>query len=340
MASRLNNTGRPAGSSAGRRPESSAAPAGAEQLSREGGRLLRGRIIRALRGFYYVQVGDREMECQARGVFRKREQTPYVGDQVEVECSGQLGYIMKIEERKNFLIRPPLANIDQLVMTVSILEPAPNTLVLDKLIAIAELKGIEPVVVVTKADLAPPEQSQQFLEIYRRAGFETVGFSAVTGQGLERVKELLRGRVSGFCGNSGVGKTTLLNCLEPALSLDTGSISKKLGRGRHTTRHVELFPLFTGEEGPPSYIADTPGFSAIEVEQFDTILKEQLPDCFREFAPYIGKCKFTSCSHTCEKGCAVLEGLEKGEIALSRHESYRQMYADAKNIKEWELKDR
>ena len=340
MTSRLNKKGAapPAGFPSGGRADSRPAAPQGEDVPESAPR-LRGRIIRALRGFYYVQTEGREVECQARGVFRRREQTPYVGDWVEIAISGQLGYIMKIEERKNFLIRPPLANIDQLVMTVSIVEPAPNTLVLDKLIAIAELKGIEPVVVVTKADLAPEEQSCRFLEIYRQAGFETVSFSAVTGQGLEQVKALLRGKVSGFCGNSGVGKTTLLNCLEPGLDLSTGGISKKLGRGRHTTRHVELFPILFREE-EVSYIADTPGFSAVEVEQFETILKEQLPDCFREFAPYIGRCKFTSCSHTCEKGCAVLEGLEKGKIALSRHESYRQMYEDAKNIKEWELKDR
>ena len=339
MDSRLNSKGRATGSVGGRedspsRPSLPPVDRGREDVT------VHGRIIRALRGFYYVKTEDGEIECQARGVFRKREQTPYVGDRVEVAVSGQLGYIMKMEERKNFLIRPPLANIDQLVMTVSILEPAPNTLVLDKLIAIAELKGIEPAVVVTKVDLAPEEQTSRFLEIYRQAGFDTVAFSAVTGQGLEQIKALLRGKVSGFCGNSGVGKTTLLNCLEPGLSLDTGDISKKLGRGRHTTRHVELFPLFAGEGDNASYIADTPGFSAIEVEQVETILKEQLPACFREFAPYIGKCRFTNCSHTCEKGCAVLEGLEKGEIAPSRHESYRQMYQDAKNIKEWELKDR
>lgn len=263
---------------------------------------------------------------------RKKRITPYVGDRVLLELSdGQMPQITEIKERKNSLIRPPIANIDMLVLVCSICDPYPSTKILDRLIAVAEHKGITPVIVVTKTDL-DSARAEEFAEIYRRAGFETILTSPEDESGIERLKEVMKSKVSAFSGNSGVGKSTILNRIAPQLSIPTGETSKKLGRGRHTTRHVELYELDFG-----ALVADTPGFSSVEIAQFDIILKDELENCFREFAPYIGECRFTGCSHTKEKGCAVLEALKNGEIAQSRHESYVMMYDEAKQIKEWDL---
>lgn len=289
-----------------------------------------GLIIKATGGFYYVLCGEVTYECRARGVFRKWEQSPLVGDRVTVSVlPNEKGYIYAIHERKNSLVRPPLANIDQLVMVVSMAEPAPNLLVMDKLIAVAEHQDVEPVLVFTKCDLADPAP---YAEIYRKAGFRVYEVCSTEHRGTGAVLEMLMGRVSAFCGNSGAGKSTLLNEILPELSLSTAEISKKLGRGRHTTRHTELFAL----EGS-GFVADTPGFSAIEMERMEIIRKDALQYCFREFEPYIMKCKFTGCSHVSEKGCAVLAAKEQGIISESRHKNYCVMYEEAKQIKEWEL---
>lgn len=294
---------------------------------------IRGRIVKSLGGFYYVADSENKeniIECRARGVFRQQNIKPCVGDWAEVELTPQgKGYVVELEPRKNSLVRPPLANLDQLVLVVSIADPAPNAFVLDKLIAIAEYQKIEPVIVITKCDLADP---QVFANIYRKAGFQVYLTKSLEHQGLEVVMEMLQGKTSAFCGNSGAGKSTLLNAIDPRLSLDTGDISQKLGRGRHTTRHVELFELQNG-----GFVADTPGFSAVDLEKFQTILKDELADCFREMRPYEGKCRFTGCSHTKESGCAVLQAVKDGEISESRHQSYLNLYELAKNIKEWEL---
>ncbi len=293
---------------------------------------VKGQIIKSLGGFYYVQTSDQEvLECRACGAFRNKNIKPCVGDFAAVERTGEgTGYVVELRERKNSLIRPPLANLDQLVLVVSIADPAPNALVLDKLIAIAEYQKIEPVIVVTKADLKDPKP---FAEIYRRAGFSTAVVCSMTGDGVEEVKALLSGKFSAFCGNSGAGKSSLLNALDKRFSIDTADISQKLGRGRHTTRHVEIYTLDNGAR-----VADTPGFSAVELEKFQIIRKEELQHCFREFEPYLGQCQFTGCSHTKEKGCAVLAALQKNEIAAQRHQSYLSLYEQAKQIKEWELK--
>ena len=295
--------------------------------------IVRGRIIKSLGGFYYVSDSENKeniIECRARGAFRQQNLKPCVGDWAEVELTPQgKGYVQKIEPRKNSLVRPPLANLDQLIMVESIADPAPNPFVLDKLIAIAEYQGIEPVIVMTKCDLADPTE---FADIYRKAGFSVYLTKSLEKEGIEEVLAMMAGKTSAFCGNSGAGKSTLLNAIDPRLSLDTGDISQKLGRGRHTTRHVELYELPNG-----GVVADTPGFSAVDLEKFQVILKDELADCFREFAPYEGKCKFRGCSHTKETGCAVLEAVENGEISQSRHQSYVSLYDIAKNIKEWEL---
>lgn len=289
-----------------------------------------GLIIKATGGFYYVLCEGTVYECRARGVFRKRELSPLVGDRVTISVlPKEKGYIHEVHDRKNSLVRPPLANIDRLVMAVSVAEPSPNLLVIDKLIAVAEHQDVEPVLVFTKCDLADPEP---YAQIYRRAGFEVYEVCSKEHRGTEAVLEMLKGKVSAFCGNSGAGKSTLLNEILPELSLSTAEISKKLGRGRHTTRHTELFAVEGG-----GWVADTPGFSAIEMERMEIIRKEALQYCFREFEPYIMKCRFTGCSHVSEKGCAVLAAKEAGIIPESRHRNYCIMYEEAKQIKEWEL---
>lgn len=294
----------------------------------------KGYLLKGVGGFYYVEGEDgRIYECKARGIFRKRKMSPYAGDRVilTVEEDGT-GTIEEIEPRKNQLIRPPVANIDQLFIVVSVREPSPSTLIIDKIIAAAENKGIEPVLVISKADL---EDAGWLCEIYDKAGIPCIPISSVTGEGVEKVREMLCGKISAFTGNSGVGKSTLLNCVDPRLALETGEISQKLGRGRHTTRQVELLHLPGG-----GYVADTPGFSSMDLERYELVRKEDLPHCFREFAPYLGECRFTSCSHTCEKGCAVLEAVKEGKIASSRHESYVAMYQEVKDVKEWQMKEK
>lgn len=289
-----------------------------------------GLIVKSLGGFYYVYTGSEVIECRARGAFRNEKISPCVGDHAELEMTdGGKGYVTAIGERKNHLLRPPLSNLDQLVLVSSAAQPFPNLSVLDRMIAICEKKGIEPILVFTKGDLG---DTGSLAELYRRAGFRTVRVCCPTGEGVEEVKALLAGRISAFTGNSGVGKSTLLNAIAPRLGLQTADISLKLGRGRHTTRHVELFAI-PGD----GWVADTPGFSAMDYQRFEVILKNELESCFREFAPYLGECQFTGCSHTAEKGCAVRQALAAGEISQSRYESYCAMYQEAKNIKEWEL---
>lgn len=289
-----------------------------------------GLIIKATGGFYYVQCGDELYECRARGLFRKEKITPYVGDYVDVELTGEgTGYLVAIGERKNSLIRPPLANIDRLALVVSAHEPQPNPFVTDKMITIAERRNIEPVIIMTKTDLG---DYHDFGSIYESGGFRVIYTSAINGEGVDEVRQLLSSGITAFTGNTGTGKSSLLNGLDSRLCLPTAAISKKLGRGRHTTRHVELFHLESG-----GYVADTPGFSAVELEQFELMLASELEDLFREFEPYLGKCKFTGCAHICEKGCAVLAALKNGEIHPSRHKSYAALYNQLKDVKEWQL---
>lgn len=289
-----------------------------------------GKIIKGIGGFYYVETADAVFECKARGIFRKEKITPLVGDNVTftIHENGE-NTIDKIEPRKNSLIRPPLANLDQLIIVASTCSPSPSTLLIDKMTAIACKKGIEPIIVISKADLS---NADELAEIYKTAGFKTFTVSSVKDEGTEEIKSVLAGKVSAFTGNSGVGKSTLLNSLDSRLGLSTGEISEKLGRGRHTTRHCELFKVCGG------YVADTPGFSSLDLERCEIILKDDLPYAFHDFLPYLDDCRFSSCTHQHDKGCAVLQAVENGEIAKSRHESYIAMYEAVKNLKEWELK--
>lgn len=288
-----------------------------------------GVIRKALSGFYYVQVGGEEVTCRARGKFRHQKITPLVGDRVAItrqpDGSGSLDEILP---RRNAFQRPAVANIDQLVIIASGAIPVSDPFLLDRIISLAESKGCQPILCVNKWDLVP---AQELLDIYRTAGIPALPVSAVTGQGIEELRGLLAGKISAFTGNSGVGKSSILNALDPAFALATGQISEKLGRGRHTTRHVELFPVAGG------LIADTPGFSAFDQEKGGEALdKEVLAETFREFRPYLGQCRFVGCAHVKEKGCAVLEALAEGKISPSRHRSYVRLYELAKENKPWE----
>ena len=289
-----------------------------------------GIIIKLTGGFYYVETAEKVYECKARGKFRHKDKSPCVGDYVELEFQKE-GYtlISKIINRKNRLVRPAVANIDKLFIIVSTCKPLPNTLIIDKIIASAINKNIEPIIIISKIDLAP---YQEIEKIYVNAGFKTIVYSGEDENSLNKIKDLLKDGISVFTGNSGVGKSTLLNYIFPNLDLATSHTSEKLGRGRHTTRTVELFKTYGG------YVADTPGFSNMELERYEIIKKEDIQHCFPEFEKYLGLCKFNSCAHVKEKGCKILEALEKGEIEKSRFDSYVAMYNEVKDIKEWQLK--
>ncbi len=291
---------------------------------------MKGRIIKGVGGLYIVADENFKFyECKVRGKFRKEQIIPLAGDFVEFENDNQGKYVIeKIYEKRNSLIRPAVANIDRLFIVVSTFDPVPNLYVIDKTIAIAEYKGIEPIIVITKTDL---RDNKEIFEIYLKSNIKTLVTNIVTKEGIEEFKSLLTGKVCAVTGNSGVGKSTLLNCICPNLCLSTSQTSKKLGRGRHTTRHVELFYINGG------YIADTPGFSSLDVEKYDVIFKDDLQFCFAEMREYIGRCKFNGCSHTSEKGCAVIEAVENGKIQKSRFESYVNLYNEVKDLKEWEV---
>lgn len=291
-----------------------------------------GLIVKALGGFYYVETSLGIFECHAKGAFRRANISPMVGDHVRIELDPQLkGTVSEVFERKNQILRPPMANIDKLFIVTSICEPVPNTQIIDKFITMSENKEIEPIIIVTKSDLM---ETASFEKIYKNAGFTVLSVNNNKSDFASLVKEMLKDSICAFTGNTGVGKSSFLNALYPEFKIETAHISKKLGRGRHTTRHVELYKL----NDIKGYVADTPGFSSMDLMQYDLILKEDLQYCFREFSPFLGKCKFMDCSHTVEKGCAVLAALQDGLIEQSRHDSYKALFADAKNIKEWEHK--
>lgn len=291
-----------------------------------------GMILKAVGGLYYTETPLGVYECKARGIFRKRNISPCAGDRVLLsDISGSTAVVDEILPRKNSLIRPPLSNLDYIVFVISTCEPPPNFTLLDKFLAIAEFKGINSVIAVTKIDL---QRNSSLKEIYRGSGAELLEINYDDPDSYKRLYDMLGGKLAAFTGNTGVGKSTLLNRIDGSLEIKTGEISKKLGRGRHTTRNVEFYKLKNG-----GYIADTPGFSTFETRKYDIILKEDLADCFPEFREYTGKCRFPDCAHIKEKGCAVLEAVESGEIPRSRHNSYAEMYEEAKQIKEWEIKE-
>ncbi len=293
--------------------------------------MAEGRIQKALSGFYYVDTGSETLTCRARGKFRKEGVSPLVGDRVTVrELGSGEGFVEEILPRRNAFSRPAVANIDQLVVIASAAIPKTDPFLIDRVAAIAALKNCEVLILLNKCDLDPAEE---LYRIYTAAGFPTLRVSAETGEGMEELKPLIAGKLSAFTGNSGVGKSSILNTLDPRFALKTGEISTALGRGRHTTRHVELFRLDCGAE-----VVDSPGFSSFETEELDLELKSRLPETFREFRPYLGQCRFLDCAHTREKGCAVLAALKAGEIQPSRHRSYLRLYEELRPLREWQKK--
>ena len=288
-----------------------------------------GRIRKALSGFYYVDTGSEVLTCRARGKFRKEGISPLVGDRVTVrELGNGEGFVESILPRKNAFERPAVANIDQLVVIGSAATPKTDLFLIDRIAAIAALKGCEVVVLLNKCDLDPAEE---LYRIYTAAGFPTLRISAETGEGLEELKPLIAGKLSAFTGNSGVGKSSILNALDPAFQLKTGEISTALGRGRHTIRHVVLFHLCCG-----AVVVDSPCFSSFETDELNLELKHRLPETFVEFRPYLDQCRFVGYSHTKEKGCAVLEAVRAGKIQRSRHASYVRLYEELKPLQDWQ----
>ncbi len=291
---------------------------------------MKGLILKAISGFYYVESEGKVYECKARGKFRNVKLTPLVGDMVEITVDGEKGTVDAVLPRKNELARPPLANIDKLFIVSSAKTPAPSALLIDRLCALCAYKNIEPVILFNKNDL---EDLSSWCAIYRNAGFKTISCSAKSGEGIDEIREELKDSVSAFSGNSGAGKSSLLNILFKGLALSTGEVSEKLGRGRHTTRHCELFRHeFSG------FVADTPGFSSLEPDKEDINFKEALADCFTDFEKYTSDCRFADCKHIGEKGCAVCEAVSRGEIEKTRHDSYLTIYEELKDLKAWNIK--
>lgn len=288
---------------------------------------MRGRIKKALSGFYYVDTGEGIVTCRARGRFRKEGVSPLVGDMVEITVSGTEGMVDAIEPRRNVFARPAVANIDQLVIVASNAIPRTDPYLIDRMTAIAALKNCEVLLCINKSDL---DRADELCAVYAQAGLPFVLVSAETGEGVEELRERMAGKLSAFTGNSGVGKSSLLNALDPHFSAQVGEVSQALGRGRHTTRHVELYKLSGGAE-----LIDTPGFSSFDTAELGLELKEKLPETFADFAPYLGGCRFVGCSHTKEKGCAVLAAVKAGEISPSRHASYLRLYNELKDLREW-----
>lgn len=289
-----------------------------------------GTIIRALSGFYDVDTGSGIIRCRARGKLRKLGITPLVGDQAIFQSSGDSGYLQEILPRRNSFIRPAVANVDVLVMMGCQVNPVTEPFLIDRVAAIAAAQGVETLLLLTKCDLDPADE---LYAIYQQAGIPVLRTSAETGLGVEKVRQRLKGKLAAFTGNSGVGKSTMLNALFPEANMATGEVSDKLGRGRHTTRHVELFTLPDGTR-----IMDTPGFSSFDTDRMELGTADSLARAFPEFRPYLGHCRFDDCSHVREQGCAVLEALHAGKIGESRHSSYVHLYEKIKEYKEWEHK--
>lgn len=291
---------------------------------------MTGTIIKALSGFYYVDVGAEQepITCRGRGKLRHQKITPLVGDHVAITVTEDgTGMVDEVLPRSNQFQRPMVANMDQLVILASGAIPVTDPFLIDRMVSLAEYKGCQPIICFNKCDLEP---ATQLVELYQKAGFQSFAISAQTGEGLEQLLGVLDGKISAFTGNSGVGKSSVLNALCPQFGLKVGQVSEKLGRGRHTTRHVELFRVGGG------LVADTPGFSAFDVEQMELIPKEELANTFREFHPYLEQCRFVGCAHVKERGCAVREAVDNGAIAPSRYQSYVRLYDQVKSRPQWE----
>ena len=292
--------------------------------------LQTGRILRSLSGFYDVSTPEGLISCRARGILRKEGNSPLTGDMVEISVEKGKGMVERILPRKNSFVRPAVANVDALVVFAANVNPVTEPFLIDRVAAIAGDQEVPVILCVNKCDLDP---AVDLTRIYQNSGFTVICASAETGEGVEQLRQLIQGKLTAFTGNSGVGKSSILNRLCPSLELPTGEVSEKLGRGRHTTRHVELYAL--DEE---TLVADTPGFSSFDTDQMEVILKDNLQYAFGDFAPFLGKCQFHDCSHRKEPGCAVTAAVGTGEIEKTRYDSYLRLYEKASQIKQWELK--
>ncbi len=289
-----------------------------------------GRILRSVSGFYDVQTESGRITCRGRGSLRRGPEIPLTGDMVEITVEQGKGMIEKILPRRNRFIRPAVANMDALVIFASNVNPITEPYLIDRVAAIAGDQSVPIHICVNKCDLDP---AADLVKIYHHAGFPVIQTSAVTGEGVAELRQLIAGKFTAFTGNTGVGKSSMLNALNPQLCLATGEVSEKLGRGRHTTRHVELYHL-----GDDTYVADTPGFASFDTEQMDVILKENLQYAFPDFAEYLGKCQFHDCSHRAEPGCAVRQAVESGALEQTRYDSYLRLYEKSSQVKLWEIK--
>ena len=288
-----------------------------------------GRIIKSLSGFYDVRTEHKVITCRARGHMRRGGMSPLVGDIVDISVEKGKGMVERIHPRQNSFVRPAVANLELLVIFAANVNPVTEPFLIDRVCAIAGDQEVPVCICVNKCDMDP---GTDLAAIYRQAGYTVIQTSAETGQGIDELRNALRGKFCAFTGNSGVGKSSILNALSPELKLPVGEVSEKLGRGRHTTRHVQLYDV------DDTLIADTPGFSSFDTDQMEVILKENLQYAFPEFGRYLGQCQFRDCSHRKEPGCAVTTALAAGEIGKTRYDSYLRLYEKAMQINEWELK--
>lgn len=297
--------------------------------------MITGKIIKGIAGFYYVKTQERIYECKARGRFRNQDLTPLIGDNVEIFADPQevmrgeyrTASIEKILPRKNQMVRPPVANVDQGIIVFAAAFPSPNLELLDKLLILLEEQGIDVCICINKIDIDNDDEFLELKKVYKDIGYKVIATSAKENLGIDRLKEQLKDKTSFFAGSSGVGKSTLLNAIQPSLKLQTGGLSEKIGRGKHTTRHVELMSLQTG-----GYVLDTPGFSSISIDHIDA---NDLKDYYAEFKQYEGMCRFIGCSHIHEPGCTVKESVQKSKIDQNRYQRYIAMHEQLKNIRRW-----